>query len=279
MTPHIMDPVTPVPEDEIEDEGYMHTPVPTDHSYSGSPPLLRRRMNPPFLGSNLILNLAENHPLPSLWSPHSDSTGDEATFSNLRYHIPFPSALLDITNTYWSDAEDDNATEYYGDDESEDNEEDGDDLMVYLVESNENILTSRPLASVTPLPRVDGNPSEYADEADESSRETTAEEASVEQGSPDYMEGVGNLVSSFEDDEHGNDEDEEESSDNGSSLNQSMQVQEESMPINRNTERSIRYLRRHSLYSDAFGKEPLQRRVMSFHRRHSMGEIMIAHAA
>jgi len=276
MTPHIMDPATPVPEDEIEDEGYMHTPVPTDHSYSGSPPPLRRRMNPPFLGSNLILNLAENHPLPSLWSPQSDSTGDEATSSNLRYHIPFPTALLDITNTYWSDAEDDNATEYYGDDESEDNEEDGDGLMVYLVESNENIPISRSLAPVTPLPRINGNPSEYADDADESSRETSAEESSVEQGYPDYMEGVGALVSSSEDDEHGN---EEESGGNSSSLNLPMQVQEEPMSIIRNTERSNRYLRRHSLYSDAFGKEPMQRRVMSFHRRHSMSEIMIAHAA
>lgn len=272
MTPHI-DPGTPVREEEIEDDGgYFHTPVVTDTGNSStpsSPPAPPRFTGRPYIGTHLILDLAHSNPLPAFWTPHRDgglSSDDEVPIANLRYPVTLTSALLDITNTHWSDTEDDNDSDYDGDDESEDRDNET-DLMVFMVESDEN--DPAPLTPVVaPLPQVEGDPTSFEEEAIEATgpnQELHVPEGNQEH-SLDFMEDVAEIISSSED-EMGTEYQEDSSS--NSSLDLTVRVQP---PAVFHAEPGIRYSRRHSLHG--FNKDDAPRREMlSMHRRHSMGEV------
>ena len=257
---------------------FLHSPVPTEDTGSiSSPPPLRRRRVRPFLRHDLILNLAETHPLPTLWSPHHD--GREQNPTVVRSPIPF-TTLVDIMDSpHWSDTEDDdNESEYDGDDESEEREA-GDDVAVYLVESPDNIIG---LASiVTPLPQVEGDPTtDFEDETRGETPQTTTSRNDTEAG-------FVILLSSSEDDMDGNcDDDSGDSSSNSqvgeTPLQQYTVVHQQQQRRRRQQQRpnvgpAVRLSRRHSLHNEAFDDEARGRAMMYFgHRRHSMGDIIIA---
>jgi hypothetical protein len=266
-----MDPTAPVREDEIDDEGYYQTPVVSTDGGSAppSPPRLTSR---PHLGSHLVLNLVNWHPLPSLWTTHRDgdmSSDDEMPATSLRYPIAMRSALLDITNTYWSDTEDDNDSDYDGDDEIEERQSRDDDVMVYMVESMDDI-SSPVLPSITPLPQVEGDPTSFEDDivAIASPEQEPRDEGEDHQGSLDTMEVPDETTASSEDDMEYEQQDDDSTSTTSSSSNVAAQVQ----PAEYDTRASpIRYFRRLSLYD--VGKETPRHQMLPFHRRHSMGEV------
>jgi len=276
MPPHI-DPTTPVREEEIEDEsGHFHTPVATHTGAPSSPPAPPRFTSRPYLGTHLILNIAHSHSLPALWTPHRDgglsNTDDEVPTTNLRYPITLTSALLDITNTHWSDTEDDNDSDYDGDDESEGRENES-DLMVYMVESDENDPAPVLSPMITPLPQVEGDPTSFEEEAAEVA--APIQEQQVQEGiqdALDSMEDVAEIISSSED-EMVTEHEDDSTSTSTSSLDLTERVQPAA--VFHAEPAAMRYSRRHSLHG--FNKDVPRRQMMSFHRRHSMGEVaMIA---
>ena len=268
MAPTNMDPTASVTEEEIDDEGYYQTPVVSTDGGSAppSPPRLTSR---PHLGSHLVLNLVNWHPLPSLWTTHRDgdmSSDDEIPATSLRYPIAMRSALLDITNTNWSDTEDDNDSDYDGDDEIEERQSRDDDVMVYMVESMDDIL-SPVLPSTTLLPQVEGDPTSFEDDivAIASPDQEFGNEGEDRQDFMDMLE-VPDEVTALSEEETEHEQDDSSSS-SGSSYG-AAQIQPEEYHTRASP---IRYFRRLSLYD--VGKESPRHQMLPFHRRHSMGEV------
>jgi len=268
-----------VQEEEINDEQSFHSPVPTTDagSVSSPPPLLPRRSARPYLRHNVVLNLAETHSLPTLWTPHSDNDDEEEPI--LRSPIPF-TALLDVTNhPHWSDTEDDDGSEYDGDDESEDHEED-DNLTVYhLVESSENVLGAEPIPLITPLPQVEGDPTDYEnDERGPRRRRAPQTTTAAPEG------GMVSFEDAMDDDLDDDDDDEDDESSSSSSQGSAMSVQHSAVVQQQPHQNDglagpIRISRRLSLQNDALLNDAKERAdaMMYFgHRRHSMGDIMLA---
>ena len=268
MAPTNMDPTASVTEEEIDDEGYYQTPVVSTDGGSAppSPPRLTSR---PHLGSHLVLNLVNWHPLPSLWTTHRDgemSSDDEIPSTSLRYPIAMRSALLDITNTNWSETEDDNDSDYDGDDEIEERQSRDDDVMVYMVESMDDIL-SPVLPSTTLLPQVEGDPTSFEDDivAIASPDQEFGNEDEDRQEFMDMLE-VPDEVTALSEEETEHEQDDSSSS-SGSSYG-AAQIQPEEYHTRASP---IRYFRRLSLYD--VGKESPRHQMLPFHRRHSMGEV------
>lgn len=271
MAPTYINLTASLHEDEIDDEGYYQTPVVSTDGGSAppSPPRLTSR---PHLGSHIVLNLVNWHPLPSLWTTHRDgdmSSDDEIPATSLRYPIAMRSALLDITNTNWSDTEDDNDSDYDGDDEIEERQSRDDDVMVYMVESMDDIL-SPVLPSITLLPQVEGDPTSFDDDfvTFASADHELGNEGDDHQGLIDTMEVPdATTVLSDEDTEHEQQHDDSSCSSGTSSYGDAQVQPDEDHP----RASPVRYFRRLSLYD--VGKESPRHQMLPFHRRHSMGEV------
>lgn len=268
MAPTYTDPITSVHEEEIDDEGYFQTPVVSTDGGS-APPSPPRVTSRPRLGSHLVLNLVNWHPLPSLWTTHRDggmSSDEEIPATSLRYPVALRTALIDITNINWSDTEDDNDSDYDGDDEIEERRSRDDDVMVYMVESTDEDTSSPPVSPlITPLPQVEGDPTSFEEgiitiESPDQELRTEGDNHSV---SPDTMEVE---VDTSEDDTE-YEQQVDESTSSGSS-----HVATQGQPAEYPPRASpIRYFRRLSLYD--IGNESPRHQLMPFHRRHSMGEV------
>ena len=270
MAPTYIDPTASVHDDEIDDEGYYQTPVVSTDGGSAppSPPRLTSR---PHLGSHVVLNLVNWHPLPSLWASHGDgamSSDDEIPATSLRYPIAMRSALFDITNTYWSDTEDDNDSDYDGDDEIEVRQSREDDVMVYMVESVDDISSPVSPLSITPLPQVEGDPTSFEDDivAMASLDQELCAEGEDHEGSLDTMEVPDEITDLSQDDTEYEVQDDDSTTSSNSSSHVAAQVQPAEYLARPSP---IRYFRRMSLCD--VGKE--SPRMMRFHRRHSMGEV------